>query len=47
MPDIFKIKNLKKSNKAVNWRLQPIPTQICTIFNKYRLIYNIMPFGII
>lgn len=42
MPDMFKIKNLlAKSNRAVNWRIQPIPTHVCTMSNKTGLICNI------
>lgn len=36
MPDMLKIlKVLTKSNKAVNWRIQPIPTQV--------VLYPIIP----
>lgn len=46
MPDIFKIKNLlAKSNKAVNWRIQPIPTQTGTMSNEPKLICSILQWG--
>lgn len=44
MPDMFKIKNfLAKSNKAVNWRIQPIPTQyvLCPISSGLPVIHYI------
>ena len=51
MPNIFIIKNLakkkkkkKNNNKAVNWRIQPIPTQICTLSHKLKLMYNTLTF---
>lgn len=48
MPGMFMIINLatkqQKSNKAVNLRIQPTPTQIYTTFHKPRLIYNILTF---
>lgn len=44
IPDMFKIKNLlAKSNKAVNWRIQPIPTQyvLCPISSGLPVIHYI------
>lgn len=44
MPNMFMITNLAKSNKAVNWRIQPIPTQICPMSHKPRLMDNVLTF---
>ena len=39
-----KKKKKKNNNKAVNWRIQPIPTQICTLSHKLKLMYNTLTF---
>lgn len=42
----LRLKNLlAKSNKAVNWRTQPIPTEIRTMSKNPKLICNILHVG--